>query len=180
MINDEKAKEILDEIFNRDKCISRIKEITKREMYYGISEFLSELLLEEMWLSYVYGSFAGCVILSGVAVETALTEELVKKGYSKKHLGECTLEKLIDSAERDGIIKETAGEARKLKELRNKYVHPDIKEAVARAKSPILEGLIHVIERKEKEKPDAKGAIEKAYKILLEIYSEQRYPLEEL
>ena len=160
MISDEKAREILDKIFNHNECANRIKETTEERVYYGISNFLFELL-DEVWLSFVYGSFAGCIILSGVIIETALTEELAKEA---------------------GIIgDETTEIADTLRKLRDDYVHPSIKETVARAKSPTsIEDWIQVINRIDKEKFDAKEAIKNADKILLEIYSEQRYPLEKL
>ena len=181
MISDEKAREILDKIFNHNECANRIKETTEERVYYGISNFLFELL-DEVWLSFVYSSFAGCIILSGVIIETALTEELAKEGYSKRRLKKLTLKQLIESAKEAGIIgDETTELADKLRKLRDDYVHPSIKETVARAKSPTsIEDWIQVINRIDKEKFDAKEAIKNADKILLEIYSEQRYPLEKL
>lgn len=185
MISDEKAGEILDIYFNRSECINRIKEITQERVYYygrlrgvhSLHHFLPELL-HETWLSYIYGLFAESIIVAGECLEEALREELVKKNYPEICLKALTLEKLIDSAKDEGVIKkETAKTAHKLRRLRNKYVHPNIKETIARAVIPI-EGNIQLIGRREKEKRDAKDAIEKAYTILLEVYSEQRYPLD--
>ena len=181
MISDEEAKEILDKIFNRNECINRIKETTQERVYYGISNFLFRLL-DELNLSFVYGSFAGCIILSGVILDIALTEELAREGYSTTRLKKPGLEKLIELAKEKGIIREeTAKDADKLKKLRDKYVHPPIKDTVARATSPSsIEDWIQVINHIDKIKLDAKEAIKYIYKILLEIYSKQRYPLKEL
>ena len=58
---------------------------------------------------------------------------------------------------------------------------PPIKDTVAKATSPSsIEDWIQVINHIDKIKLDAKEAIKYAYKILLEIYSKQRYPLKEL
>ncbi|MHA1702264.1 MAG: DUF4145 domain-containing protein [Promethearchaeota archaeon] len=176
-INNEKAEEILNEIFNHDECVNRIKEITKERRYFVRADFVSKILRSVMWRSYVYGLFAGCIIISGVCVETALTEELAKKGYSKEQ----SFYHLINSAKDKRIIeKETAETAHELRELRNEYAHTDIEKAKARVESSGEDLIQSSIGRKEKEKQDAKKALEIAYKILLEIYSEQRYPLNDL
>ena len=175
MISDEKAREIIDKTFNFDECVSRTKEVTDKKVYFEISDFLFSFL-DKIGHSYVYGSFTGCIILSGVSVEIALTEELAKHGYPRRCLESFNFSQLIESGKEEGVISEdTAKTAHELRKLRNKYVHPTIKRVYDRVESR-AEDILQSIKYDEEEKSDALNAFKKAEKILPKIYSEQRYP----
>ncbi|MCK4732195.1 MAG: hypothetical protein KAT65_07015 [Methanophagales archaeon] len=108
MISDKEAEETLDKIFNRSECLSRLKEITPKNKYNKeISTYLLEFL-DDVRNSYIFGLFAAGIVLSGTVLAIALTEELVKKGYSKKRLDDTGLYGLIKLAKKKGIIRETA------------------------------------------------------------------------
>ena len=177
MISEEEAGKIFDKIFNRNECIMRIKEMTQKRVFFGISKFLIELL-DDVYISFFSGSFAGCIILSGVLLETALEEELMKEGCSKNSIKNLELERLINLAEKKGIIKkDTADKAHDVRRWRGDCAHADSKQTYLRVIAPnAIEDWCQVIDREEKAKAKARDAITKANEILLEIYSDQRYP----
>jgi hypothetical protein len=110
MISDKEAEKSWDDIFDRSECINRLKEITRERVYDPkIGTYLRELLYE-VWRSYVFGTFCGCIILSGSVLDIALTQELLRiKDYPKENLNHATLGKLIRLAKDECILRE-AGE----------------------------------------------------------------------
>lgn len=110
MISDEKAEETLNKIFNQSKCINRFKEIPQESLFgHEILNYLPALL-DEVRYSYVFGTFGGCIILSGSVLDIALTQELLRiKGYPKEKLNHATLGKLIKSAKEADILREAGG-----------------------------------------------------------------------
>lgn len=110
MTSDEEAVDRLNKIFNHSECINRLKEITRVRVYdHKIGTYLGELL-HEVWRSYVFGTFGGCIILSGSVLDIALTQELLRlKAYPKENSNDATLGKLIRLAKEADILRE-AGE----------------------------------------------------------------------
>ena len=188
MINDDKARKILDIILKDKECIERIKEVmnlrNERE-FTGISEFVLNLE-SSVAQQYILGAFPGCVVLSRTTVERALKEELAKKGYPDRCLERLDLKNIIDSAENESIIGNGhAKNAHKIRERGNKYAHAIAKNAKGKkmsigalARSPSkIEDWISTNEFIRNQKPDAKQSFEDVLDILYELYSENRHPL---
>ncbi len=110
MTSDEEAVDRLNKIFNHSECINRLKEITRVRVHNPkIGDYLIEIM-HEVWRSYIFGTFGGCIILSGSGLDIALTQELLrKKAYPKEKLNHATLGKLIKLAKEADILRE-AGE----------------------------------------------------------------------
>lgn len=177
MISEGEAGKIFDKLINRDECIKRIMDIDPK-LHSHFPVLYSEIS-RDAFISYVFGSFSGSIILSAVLLETALEEALMeKKDYSKTKIKNLKLGQLIDKAYREGLISEESKEiADYINECRNNLAHSDTKDADKRVKagSDPTEDWIQSIDRDKKSNEDtAKSIINNTKKILLEIYSNQR------
>ena len=172
---EEKEKENFYKNFNLDNCIKRIGDIEKT-LYPSNFSVLYSGISRDVLISYVFGSFSGSIILSGVLLETALKEALRKKNV-EKYSNDIKFGKLIKNACSEGLISEESMKiADCIRECRNDLAHSNYEDAYGRKIAGLnpTEGWIQDIDRGEKANEDkAKSIINHTKKILLEIFSNQ-------
>ena len=172
---EEKEKENFYKNFNLDNCIKRIRDIEKI-LYPSNFSVLYSGISRDVLISYVFGSFSGSIILSGVLLDTALREALMKKNV-EKYSKRIKFWEHIEDAYSEGLIREESKKiAHYIRKCRNDLAHSIYRDALKREMAGLnpTEGWIQVIDKDEKANEDtAKSIINHTKKILLEIFSNQ-------
>ena len=161
---EEEAGKLFDRLINRDECIKRIMDIEKI-LYPNNFPVLYSGISRDAFISYVFGSFSGSIILSAVLLETALQEARIEKSKknfektpktsgnttkvykeesvtrgksksSKTKIAELKFWQLIKEAYSEGLISEESMEiADFIRHCRNDLAHSSYKDVAKRIKA---------------------------------------------
>ncbi len=157
--------------FQSDKWSKRWTKIGR--VIFGYMPDRSFEYWSEATFCYVHGLFNGCIILSGMAIETALKQVLEKKGKKLRHFSRME----ILAKQMNLVSRESLERISWIRECRNMYVHSDIGQIIKN-----IEGLVEIPKR-ALETPEqswaiasleaedtAYRALSKAKEVLLEMF----------